>query len=85
MGSLWHRAGGTCIDFQALLASTGALNIFTNLVLLVIPIPLLLQLKVNTHKKLLILMAFAIGEMYVTPSLSLPSAILFVGACELTL
>lgn len=54
---------GTCIDFQALLGATAALNIFTDIVLLAIPIPLVLQLKVNKHKKMLILLTFAVGGM----------------------
>lgn len=54
---------GTCINYQALLAAMGSFNIFTDIVLLVIPIPVVLQLKVNKHKKMLILMTFAVGGM----------------------
>jgi hypothetical protein len=63
----WDPFGteGTCIDFQALLGVMASLNIFTDVVLLAIPIPLILQLRVNKHKKALILMTFAVGGMQV--------------------
>ncbi len=56
----------SCIDYPALLFATSALNIATDLILMAIPIPLVLQLKVDKQKKIWILLTFAVGGAYVT-------------------
>ena len=59
---------GTCINYRTLLVVAGALNIASDVMLLLIPVPLVLKLNLSTNKKNLILLSFFIGGMYVPTS-----------------
>ena len=60
---LWDKTReGTCVDFGAFALATAALNVFTDLVILALPIPLILGLKMSQRKKILLILTFALGS-----------------------
>jgi len=54
--------GGSCINYGAVVIGAGAINIFTDLTILVIPIPMVWRLHTSQRKKWQILFAFALGS-----------------------
>ncbi|CAG8952807.1 hypothetical protein HYFRA_00009052 [Hymenoscyphus fraxineus] len=54
--------GGFCINYGANVMAAGILNILTDFIILVMPIPLVLKLHTSTQKKLQIIFAFALGS-----------------------
>ncbi|KAI1808962.1 hypothetical protein F4811DRAFT_499636 [Daldinia bambusicola] len=60
---LWDPTitGGTCISLRELGIATTSVHIFTDLVLLAMPIPLVLRLNASVQKKRLILATFVVG------------------------
>lgn len=64
---------GKCIDVNALAYAGGALSIVQDLLIVLIPIPVLRQQNMGTKKKLSVAFLFALGGGYVLdPSLPLP-------------
>jgi hypothetical protein len=62
---------GKCIDINSFSWARAAIEIFVDLAIISLPIPLLLRLKLSWNKKLQILSMFSIGFLYVFPPCSL--------------
>lgn len=60
--------GGSCINAAILYIATAVSNIITDLMLFLIPIPMVVQLRMSVFQKLGALLVFAIGSMTVTTS-----------------
>lgn len=56
---------GSCINRPALYIATAVLGIVTDVMLLVLPLPLVIRLQVSIQQKLGLMLMFAIGSMYV--------------------
>lgn len=60
---LWDKTKeGTCVNFGVFALVTAALNVFTDLVILALPVPLILKLKMSQRKKVLLILTFALGS-----------------------
>jgi len=69
---LWNRklpGGGHCIDANAWYRWASLMNIITDLIMLVLPIPLLMELQTSKKTKLGLLFTFSLGSRCVVPSL----------------
>ena len=62
-----------CIDSSALYLSNGILNVVTDFLVLLLPIPMLVKLHTKTKQKWIIWGIFATGSLYVLPPTSSPS------------
>ena len=56
---------GSCVNRPALYIATAVLGIVTDVVLLVVPLPLVVSLQVSLQQKVGLVLMFAIGSMYV--------------------
>ena len=54
---------GTCIEREILACASGFFNVFSDLYILVLPMPFIWSLKTRTSKKLKLTMAFGVGLM----------------------
>lgn len=54
--------GGSCVNYGLLVLVAGVLNVVTDLVILVLPIPSVLRLQISKQKKYLIIFTFAMGS-----------------------
>lgn len=54
--------GGSCVNYGLLVLIAGVLNVVTDLVILVLPIPSVLRLQISKQKKYLIIFTFAMGS-----------------------
>jgi len=54
--------GGFCINYGAVVLAAGGFNIATDLIILVMPIPLVWKLHTSKQKKWQIIFAFALGS-----------------------
>ena len=59
--------GGSCIDVLSMFKATASLGIVTDLIMLGLPFPLVLQLKMKTPQKLGVIFVFIVGSALVTP------------------
>ncbi|KAF2728285.1 hypothetical protein EJ04DRAFT_389874, partial [Polyplosphaeria fusca] len=62
---LWNRklpGGGRCIDFNAWYRWSSLMNILTDLVMLVVPIPVMLSLQASVKMKIGVIATFAVGS-----------------------
>jgi hypothetical protein len=60
---LWDKTKeGTCVNFGVFALVTAALNVVTDLVILALPVPLILRLKMSQRKKMLLILTFALGS-----------------------
>ena len=57
---------GFCLSPRALWFSNASMHIFTDLVILVIPIPALINLKLPLKQKIGVIVVFALGSLYAT-------------------
>lgn len=62
--------GGSCIDAGALYVATAVSNIVTDIILFVLPIPMIYQLRLGWVQKMGAIIIFGIGSMYVKRSQS---------------
>lgn len=53
--------GGTCINFNRFFLAGGAINIFNEVIILLIPFPRIIMLHMSIRKKLSILAIMALG------------------------
>lgn len=60
--------GGYCGDQVLSFTVTGVLNLLTDVMVLVLPMPYLAKLQMRLYKKLVLLGVFSIGFLYVLPS-----------------
>lgn len=58
--------GGSCINFGLFATLQGVWNVITDFIILIMPIPLVLKLKLSSQKKALVILTFALGGRYVT-------------------
>lgn len=58
--------GGTCIDMLSMFKATASLGIVTDLLMLGLPFPLVLQLNMKVPQKLGVIFVFIIGSALVT-------------------
>lgn len=66
VAKFWNRSiEGNCLSFEALWFFNAAMNIATDLTLLIMPMPLLSQLKLPRTQKIALVGVFAIGGLYV--------------------
>ncbi len=66
----WHRAGeGHCIENNNFYIALAALNLLTDVVILIIPIPLVWHLNTSRTKKIGLTVVFLLGTLYVPPIL----------------
>jgi len=68
-----HDLPGSCLKFEAVWLFNASMSIATDLTLLILPMPLLVQLQLPRVQKLALMGVFAIGILYV-PALPLPYA-----------
>lgn len=54
-------AGGTCVNYGALVLVAGICNIVTDFIVLAMPIPLVLKLNLSTQRKRMVIFTFAMG------------------------
>jgi hypothetical protein len=55
--------GGYCLNKAALYIATGVLNIITDLMVLVLPIPMVVGLQMARSRKILLILLFSVGSM----------------------
>ncbi|KAF2116794.1 hypothetical protein BDV96DRAFT_34975 [Lophiotrema nucula] len=63
---LWNRklpGGGHCIDFNAWYRWGSLMNIFTDVVMLVVPIPVMLNLQASVKMKIGLILTFGVGSI----------------------
>lgn len=66
---LWNpMKEGTCINFSHFSLFNTSFNFVLDVAILLTPLPLVKQLKLNTRKKLLLAVNFALGGGYVFPN-----------------
>jgi hypothetical protein len=53
---------GTCIDRPAVFKATAAFGIITDVLIFLIPIPMVVTLRLSRRKKICLLVMFAIGS-----------------------
>ncbi|KAI5840097.1 hypothetical protein DFP73DRAFT_197025 [Morchella snyderi] len=60
---IWDKSieGGKCIDTKAFFISSAALNIVSDFVVLLLPIPMVWKLKINMKKKIALISLFSLG------------------------
>lgn len=64
IAKFWDRSiQGYCLSFEALWFFNAAMNIFTDLALLIMPMPLLSQLQLPRMQKIALVGVFAIGGL----------------------
>lgn len=68
---------GTCLDLGLAFTVTGAVNIFTDVLILSLPLPSLLKLNMQTSGKIQVICMFLLGGLYVP--LPLRSFSVYVG------
>ena len=59
---------GKCVDLAALVVSTGVLNMLTDIIILIIPMPIVWSLKISNRQKVAVSAIFLLGGLYVLPS-----------------
>lgn len=59
-------AHGSCLDAGALYMATAVSNIITDVILFLLPTPLVLRLEMDRAQKIGAIVIFGIGSMYVT-------------------
>jgi hypothetical protein len=64
---------GTCIDLKAQLVVSTAVPMIIDLVLVLLPIPILWKLQIATKKKVIIIFILALGLLFVSSRLTLPT------------
>lgn len=60
-----HDLPGTCLNFEAVWFFNASMNIATDVTLLILPMPLLVQLQLPRMQKIALVGVFAIGILYV--------------------
>lgn len=60
-----HDLPGTCLNFEAVWFFNASMNIVTDVTLLILPMPLLVQLQLPRKQKVALMGVFAIGILYV--------------------
>jgi hypothetical protein len=66
ISSLWDATEPTfCMNYPALIISTGVVNTVTDIIMLSLPMPLLWKLQLSTTKKKLITSLFLMGGLWV--------------------
>ena len=55
---------GTCIDRPAQSIASGVLNVTTDFILLILPLPFVWKLKIPTKQKLMLFAVFMVGALY---------------------
>ena len=59
-----HDLPGTCLNFEAVWFFNASMNIATDVTLLILPMPLLVQLQLPRTQKVALMGVFAIGILY---------------------
>jgi hypothetical protein len=54
---------GQCIDKTALYLTTGVLNMITDIMVLVLPIPMVLRLQMAKSRKVIFILLFSVGSL----------------------
>lgn len=54
---------GQCLDKVALYIATGVINIITDLMVLILPIPMVLGLQMQRSRKIMLILLFSLGSM----------------------
>lgn len=57
------KTKGKCVDFTALLIATAAVNIFTDVAVLVLPMPMVWKMKIEKAQKLAVSGIFLLGGL----------------------
>jgi hypothetical protein len=52
-----------CLDYAAMIVACGVINIITDIIMLVLPIPVLWKLQVSQHRKLALTLMFLTGGL----------------------
>lgn len=85
--SIWEREKAKfCINYPALIISTGVINVLTDIILLALPIPILWGLNMSLARKRLLTMLFLMGGLWVldrlfaNQSLILPNLVFALSA-----
>lgn len=57
--------GGKCMNTKAFFIGSAVLNIVSDFAVLLLPIPMVMGLKINTRKKIALISLFSLGGLYV--------------------
>jgi hypothetical protein len=67
ISGVWDRViEHTCINMTAIVYSSAGISVFQDLLILILPIPELLNLQVSFRKKINVMIMFGVGTLYVT-------------------
>jgi hypothetical protein len=58
---------GRCLDINTFMVSASAVNIVVDLIIIILPIPELLNLKLSWRKKIGLMAIFLVGTLYASP------------------
>ena len=68
ISSAWNRSEtGKCVPYGALVLAMGIVNIVTDVIILILPMPLLWRLKVSNPRKWMLTIMFSLGGLFVKP------------------
>ena len=55
--------GGQCLNKTSLYIATGVLNIITDLMVIILPIPMVLGLQMSRARKIMLILLFSVGSV----------------------
>lgn len=65
----WHHSkAGTCVNFKAVWFSNAAVNIFSDVLIISLPMPIIQGLNIPRKQKFALMGIFALGTLYMAPS-----------------
>ena len=68
ISSAWNPSEtGKCLPYGALVLAMGIVNIITDVIMLVLPMPLLWKLNVSKSRKWMLMIMFSLGGLSVKP------------------
>ena len=69
--SFWNRAvPGRCMNFKTVWYVMAGVNVVTDFALFIMPIPVISSLQLPRRQKLMLVVVFGLGVLYVLPSLN---------------
>lgn len=69
ISSAWDPSEtGKCVPYGALVLAMGIVNIVTDVIMLILPMPLLWRLKVSATRKWMLMIMFSLGGLFVKPT-----------------
>lgn len=70
ISSAWDPSKtGKCVSYGAFVLTMGIINIVTDVIMLVLPMPLLWKLRVSSPRKWMLMIMFSLGGLFVKPAM----------------